>query len=75
MSRFCLYSPKKIQNKKETTTQRQWEKGRGREGARTSGGLKVLKRGGVRNPNLETHSSKYPTLEEVLLPTYPIYPP
>ena len=30
--------------------------------------------GGGRNVNLETHFSKYPTREEVFLPTYPTYP-
>ena len=30
--------------------------------------------GGGRNVNLETHFSKYPTLEELMLPTYPTYP-
>ena len=39
-----------------------------------SAGPKIPKRGGVRNVNLETRHSNYPTLEEVFLPTCPTYP-
>ena len=39
-----------------------------------SAGPEISKREGGRNVNLESQFSKYPTLEEVFLPTYPKYP-